>query len=544
MFIPDDPELQRKEIGVTFPGFISDTAMSKMNEIDKRYKSIPENKSSFFKTAAKETAQTYKEAVPNFIKEAGRNDESTSKNTTLRIAENAAGATKSGIETLFAPITGLIKGASEKMSNNKSVQKFASENPAVNRVLDFFGDATGEYSDFKTAHPQAARNLESALTIGLTAVGEKPVTKAGSKIKGVAVDSSKKGASALEEGVARTIEARKIASEVKKTQETIDTVSPMLTKKELQESVNDGTLKYREKGKGVFKKIIADFSADPQVIKLANESKGIVDPKKTFSENHAKVSSKIENISEQVIKPFLAKDPQPFNYADFIKKMELVEPSNSFVSSKNPKAFQTYSHVRERVLASMAENLRETARKKSDFGNVTDYNDVWEARKALDSMIKTEMKNFAFDTPQYIGAKAAAQDMRSAFKDFIIDSLQYPGQMDKVNKMQEFLATWRTKGHKIPNEKEAMRILHENFGITNTPEDVMSAAFFRDQMERLHSLYEVKRNLADKSVNEFGTNPISRWTKKHKTATRVIGWGTGIAAGSTVFGKAAGAFND
>ena len=343
------------------------------------------------------------------------------------------------------------------------------------------------------------------------------------------ISGTEKGLLSLQKSIKAGQQARKIAQEAKLLKENIDIVAPKLTPNEMTEALAQG--KVVNKVKPLTKTVVQDFSNDPDVVKIAQDTKGTF-VGKTSSENLNLGRQFIENTSETVVKPFLSGNKVPFHYQTFIEKMNMVHPSSSF--NNNPTAFQTYNRVREEIINSVAENLKRIASKTDDYGNLADLNDVWDARKILDAKATSELKNFQFGTPEYTGVKMAVQDMRSAFKDFILDSLQYPGQMDKVNKMQEFLQVFRARGGSIPNEKTAIKLLQDQFGIQTTPEDVARMAFFRDNMDKLTSYYRAVENLAVKARAEIGTNRWTRFSKKNPTTSGVIKYGLPTVGGLEV----------
>lgn len=157
----------------------------------------------------KNTADTYAKAPKEFMDEAGRNDESTSKNPVIRAGENALGATASGINTVFAPITGAVKSVSEGISDNPDVQKI-TQHPVVGKLLDLFGKGSDKLEEWSQSHPEAARNLSNLLTVGLTAAGgetkvaEKPI----GSIEGIKT-GIKEGTEAIKTGAKESAEAIK-----------------------------------------------------------------------------------------------------------------------------------------------------------------------------------------------------------------------------------------------------------------------------------------------------------------------------------------------
>ncbi len=147
----------------------------------------------------KNTATDYSQAVPNFMAEAGKNDASTSKNPIIRTAENTLAATASGLGTVFAPISGAIKATINQASDEKGIQSFA-QNPIVSKMLDSIGVLQGHIDELAKAHPEFARNLQSAVTVGTAALGEKPATETAN----TAVDSTKASLGETVDTIAKT----------------------------------------------------------------------------------------------------------------------------------------------------------------------------------------------------------------------------------------------------------------------------------------------------------------------------------------------------
>ncbi len=162
-------------------------------------------------SAVSNTAKDYSNAVPNFMAEAGKNDNSTSANPVVRTGENALGATASAVGSVFSPISNAVKSASESFANS-GVGHVIEQNPVVGRLLDLFGGASGELDKLAQQHPEAARNLSNLLTVGLTAAGGETgaVEKSVGSVKGITTgvtDAASKvsdAASAIKEKIAPT----------------------------------------------------------------------------------------------------------------------------------------------------------------------------------------------------------------------------------------------------------------------------------------------------------------------------------------------------
>lgn len=310
--------------------------------------------------------------------------------------------------------------------------------------------------------------------------------------------------------------------------ETIDTIAPRLTAKEKDAAILSG----QGNVSGILKKATIDFSKDPQMVEAAQAARGVVDPKKTSLENVNLVLGEVENSSENVVKPFLTENPVQVNFADFRKKLEMVQPSSSLKS--DPSAYKNYTRIREEILDDVANFIRE----QGDAGKPVDLNAYWDSRKILDSKINAELGATTFDSPQYSGAKAAATDLRKAFGDFMSDALEFPGQQEQLNKMQDFLSTFRARGGQIPNEQTAIDMLVKQFGLTADQAATARAAFFRDNMKRLSSLYNAADSLTTKARGELGTNAVGRAInsplgKAVRNTAIGLGVGGGVIAGTS-----------
>lgn len=126
---------------------------------------------------------SYSTAVPDFVSEAGKNDDSTSANPIVRTAEDALGATASGIGTVFSPITNALKGVADwfssqtvspedaQLSGLNNAGAHVYDSPVLKPILDLFDSGNKQLQAWQQAHPEAARNLGNILTVGLTAGG-------------------------------------------------------------------------------------------------------------------------------------------------------------------------------------------------------------------------------------------------------------------------------------------------------------------------------------------------------------------------------------
>lgn len=302
------------------------------------------------------------------------------------------------------------------------------------------------------------------------------------------------------------------------TTKAVNAIAPKLTSGEIEASPNV-----------IRPKIGAprvDFTKDTALQQIANDTKDIAKGKSSIDDKNA-LKSAIEQTSVNGVKPFLAENKVPANFEDLQKKLSLVHPQSSLKA--DPSALKTYSRVREEVQTSLYNSLKETAKAKGDFTGNVDFNDVWDARKVLDSKAEEELGSKVFGTPEFTGAKAAIQDMRQGLTQYIKDSLQFPGQMEDVNRMQEFTQVAKARGIEI-GSKEAQALM-EQMGIKSTPEGIARAKTFEDSMSKISNFYKAIDNVSTKIPEEIRLN--STFGKRHPILKRVaqglgIGGGIGI----------------
>lgn len=303
-----------------------------------------------------------------------------------------------------------------------------------------------------------------------------------------------------------------------------DVVAPKITPVKGSKDLVSGASKMEVPG--MFSKGKVSYEENPRTQKVVDAVKDVWDTSAaTVSKNFNNVQEAVEDTAENVVKPFLSQNKVPFNFQDFRDRLTLVKPSTSLKSDK--AAFETYGRVREEILDDVANFIR----RQGEVEGVTDMNALWDARKILDAKINAELKG-TFGTPQYTGAKAAAADMRRAFKDFIVDSISNPGQAGTMNKFYDFLQTARSKGIDIRNEGDAIEALRKQFGINDFDEDVAKAAFYSDKMEKMNLMYEALTNMAPKALSEAGKSVPQIWMKEHPLAAKALGLlGGGALAG-------------
>jgi len=162
-------------------------------------------------------------------------------------------------------------------------------------------------------------------------------------------------------------------------------------------------------------------------------------------------------------------------------------------------------------------------------------NELWNARKVLDTKIFDELGDATFGTPQYTGVKAAARDMRTAFANFITDSLTNPGQAEEVNQFYEFMKIAKGRGMVIKSEDDAIKLLRKQMGIQDIPADIAKGAFYKFQMEQMNLMYEAVENMAPKVLAQEGKSKLKMLASKYP-ALGLVGAGIVGAAVSRTLG--------
>lgn len=305
-------------------------------------------------------------------------------------------------------------------------------------------------------------------------------------------------------------------------QDTINTISPKPTPVAGAEDIAAG----KGKAPTLFSKATIDQSETPYIQKAAADVHGLVSPKESMIQNINNVHDVIEQTSQDVVKPFLSANPVPFNFEDLQNSLGLVKPSSSLKSDAT--AFSTYGRVKEEIQQALYDFLKTNPER----GNSTDMNNLWDARKVIDTKISQELGDATFGTPQYTGVKVAARDMRNAINTFITNSLAHPGQMEQVNAMTDFLQTARSKGIDISTESDAMKALAKQFGL-DADANAAKAAFFKASLSKMTGMYDAISNMAPKAYGELGKSEIQLLLKKHPILKKLIGAGlTGVGLGA------------
>lgn len=411
-----------------------------------------------------------------------------------------------------------IKKVVNALPNAKAENATLAQDPLIQLGAHALSAGGDVWSSFKAAHPEIAGDAGALANIaallsgggGAEAVGEGAIDTIPQVVDTVkSTASTAKGVSA-------------VANDARDLKDTIDIVSPKITPVDSAADIAAG----KGAAPTFFGKAAIDQSETPYIQKAAQDVRGLVSKKDSMIQNVNNVHDAITHVANNVVRPFLTANKVPFNFEDLQKSLDLVKPSSSLKS--DPTAFTTYGRVKNEIQQTMYDALKQNPERE----NLTDMNNLWDARKAVDTKINQELGDATFGTSQYAGVKAAARDMRNAVNTFMTNSIANPGQMEKVNAMSDFLQTARSRGMDISSEADAMKALGKQFGLSATDADAAKAAFFKSNLSKMNGMYDAISNMAPKAYAEVGKTGVSLLMKQHPVLKKLIGAGlSGVGLG-------------
>lgn len=427
------------------------------------------------------------------------------------VARSVGGAINEGI---IKPLVGLN-------SRNPVVTTLANSD-AGGKVLDTVNSGMGstgnflvdKWNQFKAGNPDAARNIENAGNIfefmSLVVPENKAIqTKAGNVIDDTARGVKETFASGKQKAPNMAQNKATLPSD-KSLTEAVEVTKPVLNKK--------GAIASFEKAGqpgGVNKSY--QYVPNEKDLEVARSVQGVVSKNNGPVDNIVNVNKEISRVSEAEVAPYLKDNPKPFNFEDLRGYVEKTKPASTLAD--NPEAFATYNRVREKVLNRVYNHLKSEAKKTGNYGNQTDLNQLWDARKIVDDVIQEELGVTTFDSPQYSGVKGAAIDMRNQLNNFINDSLSYEGQMSQVNKMLDFINEARARGIDV-NDPAVILQIQDQFGITRTSNEANKA--FTEKLNRMSNMYEARTNIAEQNYKLMDKNAFQRWVKQNPGKWKAI----------------------
>lgn len=432
--------------------------------------------------------------------------------------DSAKGAIQGGIET--------VKGLTEL---GGGIENAISDVPGLGGLKQANGAAKGaaELTSADNNPGLEGSGKTGGKVLGELAVAALPVGEA-AKAAGVAdkvAPFANKIADALGIGVKK--ETTVGVDAAKKLEPIVKAIMPKLTPKETQEAVAAGRT-----SEGMLGKVnITPQSNDYKVAQDISNVEGF-NPSNTKARNIRAVRSAVEKEATG-LSDYLANNKVMSNFEDFRNYISnKVKPSSSLkgLDSDSKAAQNTYNKVRESLISSVEKHLKNTG----NTGSMTDMSEFWDARKGVDQQIEDELGAKTFDSPQYKGAKAAAQDFRNAMNGFVSDSLSNPGTMSTLNTVNDFISESAARGISFDNVEDLESAVKEQLGVKSLPEDVAKAAYFRNSLGKMSNFYKAIDDMSTWAGKEVGSNKIGRFVKAHPVAATVGGLaaeqaGVGIA---------------
>ena len=439
----------------------------------------------------------------------------------------SAGAVAGGINDLTSdvlhhiPVVGDVVEGVEGFIG-KGVQKLAE--------TDLGKKAVTGYQGFAEQHPELAGNIGAGFEIA-TAI---PVLKGLSAVKrgvGGAVGSAVRG------GVPAEMEA----------------LAPRVVGKAYQKAALEGKVQ----GPGMF----SGAGIVPEEMKGAQKAFNAV---KTASEALGKKPSQIikggvgqdtnnlnrlitlgKEYAQKVVSPFVQESGVSYNFTDLKKALELVEPPKGLKG----KGLEAWYRMKQSTIDSISNKIGPDVRgitSISEFRKRVDGSEIpkkvlkgdedfWDARKMIDDIYETETRGKVFGDEALSGAKDGYRDLRAAFKDYLGEAYRYPGQMEQVNRLNEFLRTPQVR--EMDKTGWNLDDLEKQFGLQRSLENEAKAAQWEQHMETLSGIYDAQKSIATKVGQERGMTKMGAFAKRHpiirglvKTGGKAAAEGTGIGA--------------
>ncbi len=259
------------------------------------------------------------------------------------------------------------------------------------------------------------------------------------------------------------------------------------------------------------------------------------------NENAARLGQAVGEYAKNTVTPFLQKSGVNYNFTDLKKAIELAKPSEAL----GGESLATYNKVRQRIIATIANHvgpetknirtvsdLRKAAEGTGEVAAKVMKGDVsfWDARKIIDQIVEEETKGKAWGDATVLGAKAAYKDMRTAFAQYLTEAFRYPGQMEQLNKANEFLKSERVM--KMDKTGWNLDQFEHQFGLTRNPATESAAAEWEKHMQNMSGLYDGISNITTRAAKEYNKSWLTIFAKEHPTLIK----GAEITAGAVGLG--------
>ena len=391
------------------------------------------------------------------------------------------GLQKTGIDK---PVNTLVTNISDKIANIPSIQKFAMQNPNAEEVISDLINVIGS--------AYAPETAKGASKITQPVAGEL-FQKTGKFLQNTAKGGLEKA------------EQKNILSVVRDVMpiENKETRINALSSATPESNIGKGGVAR----KGILKTVeIQPTQADLERGNVAYKFiKGEKDPINKIQ----KLNKGIETISSQVDRTF---DENPVN-ANFEDMIKYIEKNNvpSVNIQKDTTAFESYQRSSANALNTLYDTMKSSAKESGDFSGNLSVKDVRKARQKVDAQIKRELGDEVFNSPQYKGIKSAEVSVRNVINRLSEDLVRYPNQLEKLNKMNDFIAEAKSRGIEIDrNSPETMLNLERQFNLIKTPQSEALANKINNSNKEMSYLYEGKDNLVDKYQNTIGDNVVTK----------------------------------
>jgi hypothetical protein len=201
-------------------------------------------------------------------------------------------------------------------------------------------------------------------------------------------------------------------------------------------------------------------TASSRDLQVADSVKGIVKPNVSAAANNAAINQEISRISEQEIKPFLDKNPAPFNQKTLSAYLDKSVSIPNYIKA-DPVLENTYNLTKQSLMDEVAKFPKTT-------------NGLWEARKSFDQVAENQIGKLNPQSEKVSAVKQAILDFRRAANDFIAE---------------------RTPG---------------------------GDAEFKAKLKDLSNKYAARTNIAENNYKLVNKGFFERFKTQHPTATKVI----------------------
>lgn len=460
-------------------------------------------------------------------------DTATGKINPLSGLLQGAGAIGKGVGDLtntalkHTPIVGGLLKAGENIVGDIA-QKAAG--------TDIGKQAISGYQGFAQDHPELAGDIGAGVNIA-TAI---PVFKGLGLAKGALT------------GVAERALGKAAADPL------AEALTPRVTGKAYEKAALKGQVRGPGllQGAGISPEAIPSVQTAKSAVQSAAEALGkkpeaIVKPGVGEATNNLnRVIQTTKDYAQNIVSPFVQESGVNYNFSDLQKALSQVQPPKGLTGS----GLAAWNRMKDNTIEAVANKIGPDVkgirslsemRAKAVEGKIPEKvskgdEDFWDARKMIDDIYEKETNGKVFGDAELNGAKAGYKDLRGAFKDYLSEGYRYPDQIDKVNKVNDFLRS--PQGAAMNKAGWSVEDMEKQFGLQRNPLSDAKATEWEHHMDTLSGLYDAQKNLVTNVGQERGLTGMGVFAKKHpvftgllKKGTKLVGEGAGIGAGINLF---------